>query len=545
MSKDRKKTEKLNEDRKQTEELNQEEISAAQNAAKAEAITEAAAAREGTAKKDQSKTLKIPDPSEWPVQIVRHVIQVISFLLFPMLFMTIFNGIVRIITSVASGTFSLAGSAPDLIIVGGVLLITALWGRFFCGWLCSIGAVSDLIYSLSDKITPDRPEISESTDKKLKVMKYIVLAVIIVAAFLSAFRLPLLGGLSGQSGLLEGLSGQSGLLEGLRIPLLSDFLNGSSGHFAGLWPFIGGHSAGHAMRSGAAGAIISTLSVLFYLLLIGVIAGSVFVKRFFCRYLCPLGAIFTPLSSKRLFRIKKNEEACSNCGLRNESVCSNCGPGNESACTNCGLSNAHCSMGIDVLKDEYVKSGECTNCMECISSCDQDCLTASSTPAVAGTCACLAIAGLVAAGGIAPGNRFAGKGSTGDHKNRYNIGDNSRGKDFRNGRMPGDGQNGNRGGQYGGRDNQNGSMPGNGDQNGNGRMPSNGNSNDNDQMPGSGNQNGNDQYGHRHGNGNSDNSQKNPDTKNGNTDKNQQNPDTKNGNSKSNQQNYQSQNHYV
>ena len=389
---------------------------------------------------NDEKTMKLTEDE----QIVRHVVQVISFFLFPMLFMTIFNGIIRIIMSIASGTFSITGSASDMIIVGGVLLITALWGRFFCGWFCSIGAVSDLIYYVSDKISPNRPTITVSLDKKLKSLKYVLLAVIVVVAVLNAVRIP-------------GLNNTLNIFSGIRIPDLTDLLHlfgGHAGwHMGGAGETFGGAAgnaaeeafggaAGQAGAFGIARIITSIVSLLFYILLFGIIAGSVFVKRFYCRYICPLGAIFTPISRKRLFKISKNKELCSECGV----TCKNCSMGidldgnsnsngnTDSIDSSNSDNTANGNTGdanVKSTNSSYIKSGECINCMECISSCPDGCFTTNAAPAVAGTCACLAIAGLVAAGSAAPG-RHGMHGMDGMHGHgRRDIHGCERDKDFR------------------------------------------------------------------------------------------------------------------
>ena len=51
-------------------------------------------------------------------QILRHVIQIAAFILFPGLFVTVFHAIRDIVTSLIAGTFSFSASAPSLLILG-------------------------------------------------------------------------------------------------------------------------------------------------------------------------------------------------------------------------------------------------------------------------------------------------------------------------------------------------------------------------------------------------------------------------------------------
>jgi NosR/NirI family transcriptional regulator, nitrous oxide reductase regulator len=72
-----------------------------------------------------------------------------------------------------------------------------------------------------------------------------------------------------------------------------------------------------------------------------------FIERFFCRYLCPLGAVFAITSKLRVFKIDKPTDKCGKCRI----------------CTN------NCPMGIELYKVEKVNSGECINCLRCTEVC--------------------------------------------------------------------------------------------------------------------------------------------------------------------------------
>jgi uncharacterized protein with FMN-binding domain/NAD-dependent dihydropyrimidine dehydrogenase PreA subunit len=84
---------------------------------------------------------------------------------------------------------------------------------------------------------------------------------------------------------------------------------------------------------------------LLFLLLITI--GAFFVERFFCRYLCPLGAFFSLISRVGFFKIRKPSDKC----------------GMYRICTN------NCSMGLKLYKTEEVSGGDCINCFKCIEVC--------------------------------------------------------------------------------------------------------------------------------------------------------------------------------
>ncbi|MGB4659931.1 MAG: FMN-binding protein, partial [Mobilitalea sp.] len=114
------------------------------------------------------------------------------------------------------------------------------------------------------------------------------------------------------------------------------------------------------------------------LILVGIIAGSFLIERFFCRYLCPLGAYFSIVSRIRPLVIAKNRE---NCGA-------------------CSLCTKKCSIGINLSKVDKIKTGECINCMECINNCPKsnahmELADVNVNAIVAGTASCALVLGAV------------------------------------------------------------------------------------------------------------------------------------------------------
>ena len=74
-------------------------------------------------------------------QLLRHGVQLLAFLLFPGLFLTVFNALKDVIVALVTGTFALSALTGSLITLAVVLGVTVLWGRFFCGYLCTFGAL--------------------------------------------------------------------------------------------------------------------------------------------------------------------------------------------------------------------------------------------------------------------------------------------------------------------------------------------------------------------------------------------------------------------
>ena len=84
-----------------------------------------------------------------------------------------------------------------------------------------------------------------------------------------------------------------------------------------------------------------------YAVAVGVVVGSLFIRRFWCRYLCPLGGLIAILGNLSLLRIRRSESNCKNC-----SVC-----------------NAPCPVEIDVAQAKQVVSTDCIGCLECVEVC--------------------------------------------------------------------------------------------------------------------------------------------------------------------------------
>ncbi len=267
-------------------------------------------------------------------QLLRHGVQLLAFLLFPGLFLTVFNALKDVIVALVTGTFALSALTGSLITLAVVLGVTVLWGRFFCGYLCTFGALQELLAFARKKLIPEVRRMPEKADKLLKYTKYGVLLAVVLLVWV------------------------------LQLPVDSTFSP---------WGVFGALLSGNLTVMGEA---VPTIG---FGLLLGILILSFFVERAFCRYLCPLGALFTPLSAGRLFRIRRL----------------------ETACTGCQQCTRTCAMGVTVHEDDFVRSGECIDCMRCMAVCRPQALRTVPAPAVAGTASALALCGLIQVGKLA------------------------------------------------------------------------------------------------------------------------------------------------
>ncbi len=184
-------------------------------------------------------------------------------------------------------------------IFGIIFLYGLIFGRFICGWLCPFGLVQDLLHKIKT------PKLKKSpVTRALSYLKYVILALAIIFAALS------IGTIFCQyicpAGILEAAFGM--------LPAEPD----------SLLPILG---AGFTWKF--------TLFICFVVI-------SVFVYRAFCRFICPMGAIYSLFNKISFFGIKLEKPKC----------------------TNCGRCIAKCEMDI-----RHVGDRECISCGECIDVC--------------------------------------------------------------------------------------------------------------------------------------------------------------------------------
>lgn len=199
-----------------------------------------------------------------------------------------------------------AGHSTLYYVAGILLLYGILFGRLICGWLCPFGLIQELLYKIKT------PKLKKSpVTRMLSFCKYALLVVFVVLIPLAyAFRdvpLPAFCKYICPAGTLEG-----GLV------LLSNAANKS---------------------------YLSLLGPLFtwkFLLTISIILGCVFIFRLFCRFLCPLGALYGLFNKLSFFGIKVEAHKC----------------------VDCGLCEAKCLMDVHRPGDM-----ECISCGECMNAC--------------------------------------------------------------------------------------------------------------------------------------------------------------------------------
>ena len=234
---------------------------------------------------------------------IKVVIQILSFALIPGSFEGEFAAVGNIVSCIYKGNISWESVKYSVWMLLATVPATVLVGRFFCGFFCSFGAVQDLLWLGSHRLRalfPGKRNLKKA-DRIFRFAKYAVLFYFIIFIW----------------------SGVTAVKTAGPWQVFGQYV--SFGHWPGLKP------------------LLSVGGVLLLLIFIG----SLFVQRFFCRYFCPMGAIYSLISQTSFLKIDKPREECGKCHL----------------CT------SKCTMGMDLTKKDRIAGGECISCQKCVSWC--------------------------------------------------------------------------------------------------------------------------------------------------------------------------------
>lgn len=199
-----------------------------------------------------------------------------------------------------------SGSRTPTYVLGILLLYGLILGRTICGFLCPVGLLQELLHKIPT------PKLKKSSvTRALSLLKYIILAVFVIWIPLhyaaQSYPVPAFCKYICPAGTFEGAVG-----------LLSNEANADK---------------------------FSMLGLLFtrkFVILAAVAASCIFIYRAFCRFLCPLGAIYGLFARVAVIGVKVD--------LPN--------------CTKCGRCVSHCKMDVSRVGDH-----ECIHCCECIDVC--------------------------------------------------------------------------------------------------------------------------------------------------------------------------------
>lgn len=197
-------------------------------------------------------------------------------------------------------------------VAGYLATIGLVIGRFVCGWLCLFGLIQELLY----KIPSRKLNIPPKPDKYMRYCKYAILVILVIL-----------------------------------LPLLyRDEVGSGTPFFCKLVCPVGTLEAGiplvvlnEGMR-----AAVGFLYHRKLLVLAACVISSVFIYRPFCKYICPLGAVYSLFNKVSIVRLGVD----------------------EGKCVHCGSCSSVCHMNVDPAHTP--NSPECIRCGACINACPVD-----------------------------------------------------------------------------------------------------------------------------------------------------------------------------
>jgi len=217
------------------------------------------------------------------------------------------------------------------------IAVTVVLGRVFCGWVCPLGTLNNMVSALRKKRANNIPPPWHKT-------KYYVMVFVLVAAAL---------GLQ-VAGVIDPISL---LIRSMSVSIFPAFNYGVRAVFDSIYalhpPYV--VDASEAVYSWLKDSVLSfeqpvyRQGVFIGLIFLGILGLNLVERRFWCRYLCPLGAMLGVLSRFSLLKRSVSE-----------------------GCNECGVCDSYCQSGADPHEKGAGKAAECMSCYNCDDVCPQN-----------------------------------------------------------------------------------------------------------------------------------------------------------------------------
>jgi polyferredoxin len=234
-------------------------------------------------------------------------------------------------------TASLAGRAvvSGFVLAGITLLLTLLFGRVWCGWICPLGTALEWL-------SPRRSR-RQAPAERWRAIKYLLLLVLLFAALLGNQSLIFLDPIT-----ILNRSLATAVWPALRYAMIEAeaFLY----LFPALWPPLDAIHGALVQPIFQDVQPVFTLAVLMALLFAGLVALNWWAERFWCRYLCPLGGLLGLLSKLSLLRREVRGD-----------------------CAQCARCTHQCPTATINPHDNYRSDpAECIVCFDCLVDCSRE-----------------------------------------------------------------------------------------------------------------------------------------------------------------------------
>jgi len=211
------------------------------------------------------------------------------------------------------------------------IVLTIIFGRFFCGWVCPFGTIHHFVGYLGNRRKKTAQKIQLNKYRKAHRIKYFILIFFLFMAAFPSLAVTL------QTGLLDPIPLVTRSFNLLLLPIIdraANFVSVTDRFYEGAWLLL----------------VIFLTAILLNLV----------IPRFYCRFICPLGALFAIISRFAIWRIGKKQSECSNCKLCDKSC--------EGACEPSGS----------------IRISECVLCFNCRDDCKDDLLAYQTRPSLGG-----------------------------------------------------------------------------------------------------------------------------------------------------------------
>ena len=242
--------------------------------------------------------------------IVNRIVQLVFFLLAPDIYVTCFNGVKYIATQM--GNAAVIEVTPFVAVMVTMLIYTFIFGRFFCGYACAFGFLGDVVYDASEAVQKKAFgkawQIPAAARSMLMKVKYVILAAVFVLCMLGMY-----GKVSGYDP----------------------------------WEVFGSFRALDFTLTGKTAG---------FMVLLAIIIGMAAVRRFFCIFLCPMGAVFSLMPVIPFSVMSRKPEKC-------VGKCHMC----EHVCPT-GYFSSDDTEGLEFL-GRNTGEGECICCSRCAAVC--------------------------------------------------------------------------------------------------------------------------------------------------------------------------------
>ena len=225
-----------------------------------------------------------------------------------------------------------------------ILIPTFVLGRFFCGWICPMGTLNHFFSSWKSERKRGLERLERNRYKRWQALKYYILIAVLVAALLG----------SGIAGLFDPISL---LIRSLTLSVLPGLNLAFNALFNALY---GPHVSVLQLLSEGLRILFSQILLSFKqpyfrqgfflgLILLVILALNLRITRFWCRALCPLGALLGFLSRWSILGLEKHPSHCEDCNR-------------------CLLD---CQGGDDPIPGAQWRKAECHLCFNCVGDCPE------------------------------------------------------------------------------------------------------------------------------------------------------------------------------